>query len=510
MGKRTGKKDKAQRLPNAPPRSLPTAAASESDSGALTALTATDPITVTTQTRTSSADAGPRARAEATDLEPPPSLTTQVINVNSEGTRSSSDLLPQPTTKRPHEDLEHANRRQVRKLEKAITLMENDRNCEKNLDKLSTQHMQARLIGRMVHPFMRPYEALSFGIHFDGDFDDLAPLELEDDDPDFEVKKLSEVEKAEKRELLFEFYAMQDILEVLKGAVEYLEDDALMILGDYIKSRMNYARGDDSSALRKEVIIYMQFAYGHEHERYKSGPAMIHKAHRGWHTWHTARLLCPQSLLATFDACAEWESFADSVLRDERLIAADDYPMFLYDQQMISENCLDGLLRSKYFLMCYKRVWTGPESVYLAHGRNHKTPGKPPLAIKYGIKSVTPRSLAYTAVLVRCELTAHQNWSVSDVGGFDAAEFYDALIDLFAEDANPVWVKETLAWWDEKVFGNLSSAAATPRATSGHQTSGQKIQAQRRAERKATRAAGGYAVVAPASTSTSTAPAGCQ
>ncbi len=98
--------------------------------------------------------------------------------------------------------------------------------------------------------------------------------------------------------------------------------------------------------------------------------------------------------------------------------------------------------------------------------RPDKVPGKSPIGVHYKLKEVTPRSLAYTAVLVgfhrrilrrsltllhqaREVLTAH-DWSLMDLD-FNNCDFFNSLVALFALPLSP-WAKETLDWWSMYVI----------------------------------------------------------
>ena len=100
--------------------------------------------------------------------------------------------------------------------------------------------------------------------------------------------------------------------------------------------------------------------------------------------------------------------------------------------------------------------------------RAKNTPGKPSLSEKYKMNTITPRMLAYVAVLVCCltsliyllsvcatsctdhlqqirhSLTAGE-WANSDLD-FDNVEFFDRIVALFDEPLSP-WASETLEWW---------------------------------------------------------------
>ncbi|KAI0349320.1 hypothetical protein OH77DRAFT_1432160 [Trametes cingulata] len=378
-------------------------------------------------------------------------------------------------------------KRRRKKLGKVIAAMARDLKLREQSDELERHHLQARLVGRMIHPFMSPFEALNFGLNSDGDI--CAPEsdsddEDDDEDSDSGVLTTMKLDKAYKRELLYQFHALLDLIPDLKESIQSLDEAELMTLGDYIKNRFHAARGDDSASLRKYMLPYLQ-GLESEHKDYRTAPSMIEKYARGWHSWYTARLLCPQNLLAEFDRNAE--RFSDLVLSGDKKIDSDDFPSFLYDQEAASEDdYLAGLLRGPYLKMCLKSLLTGPSSVKLTFGRKDKTPGKPPIAMKYKLTSVSPRAIAYTAVLVRCELSSQLEFSPTDVGGFNACDFYNNIVELF-EDPTSKWCQETLDWWNTRVFGNMSRARRQAPERDGHQTIAEKLRAERRAARKATR-----------------------
>lgn len=91
--------------------------------------------------------------------------------------------------------------------------------------------------------------------------------------------------------------------------------------------------------------------------------------------------------------------------------------------------------------------------------------GKPPIATLLGMHEVTPRTIAYTAVLVsvppstrnyiltllstqcRFVLNSQHSWSARD-GRFSGPEFFRSVLRLFKNEA---WSVQTLAWWNKYV-----------------------------------------------------------
>ena len=70
---------------------------------------------------------------------------------------------------------------------------------------------------------------------------------------------------------------------------------------------------------------------------------------RGFFHHATARLLCPQYLLDTFDE--DWESFCCDVQNGRRIITHNDWPSLLYPEDDYNPNAIDEKLLQSPFLL---------------------------------------------------------------------------------------------------------------------------------------------------------------
>ncbi|KAI0700507.1 hypothetical protein C8T65DRAFT_742033 [Cerioporus squamosus] len=415
--------------------------------------------------------------------DPPPSSSP----------RSSPAPSPPPSSppKRTADvaDLEDDERGKRRaKLRKIIKAMRSDTDQRKTSKHLKKYKRKARMVPRLIHPFMDPYEALEFGRAYkgsetlldDGDnssdddddsdgssdsSDDELESEDEDEDNDAREKRLREkkeqraAERARKIELQYQYNALLKLIPNLKTDIALLDDDDIEVLAKYIKHQSGKARASDSAHLVDRVIQYIAVARGDmDSEPY---PTAVDKSRRGFHEYVTARELVPPVLREPFKYTEAWKDLCNEILGNKVHVTAADYPTFLFDLQLSFENkdanILDGLMRGLLYLMAAKSLWTGPLSSKILGGRKLKTPGKPPIAISNKVSKITPRILAYTAVQLRHSMTAG-SWNVMDLD-FDNSDFFNRIVALFEEPMSD-WAKELLDWWNMQVFGNMSKAHA--------------------------------------------------
>ncbi|RDX47559.1 hypothetical protein OH76DRAFT_1484681 [Lentinus brumalis] len=409
------------------------------------------------------------------------------------GSRSSSSdssLSPPSTPKRKRaQEVSGLGDDEViqrwRALGSTIKIMEED-NKTRNVSKsISDYHNKARLVGRHIHPFINAHQALTFGLTYkEGDFDwddeDDAMDEDEDEDEDADAdedadespKEKRARELADKKELFYQYNALLKTMPDLKTDVHLLTDAELETLADFIQKGASKARGTDTSHLVNRIITYMQIADRKPKKGVPKLPPILTKALRGYGNYHTARALLPPSARESLDS--DWETLCESIL-DKRLhIVAEDWPSFLFDIDMYETTdatLLDCLFRSPLFKMLYKSLWTGAVTAGMDGCRPEKVPGKSPIGVHYKLKEVTPRSLAYTAVLAREVLTAH-DWSLMDLD-FNNCDFFNSLVALFALPLSP-WAKETLDWWSMEVYGNMS-ARTTKKLVGSRRTTAKAI-----------------------------------
>ncbi|KAG9217530.1 hypothetical protein CCMSSC00406_0008457 [Pleurotus cornucopiae] len=99
-----------------------------------------------------------------------------------------------------------------------------------------------------------------------------------------------------------------------------------------------------------------------------------------------------------------------------------------------------------------------------------------------GMKHVTPRAIAYIAVLIHFSLTDAENWCI-DYNGFNYLGFYNAIVDYFEivqpgtdEDEH---TQTILAWYDRQVFPMHAKDSLTSRPSTAF---GDKLARQRAAK----------------------------
>ncbi|KAJ6474695.1 hypothetical protein C8R47DRAFT_1199446 [Mycena vitilis] len=134
-----------------------------------------------------------------------------------------------------------------------------------------------------------------------------------------------------------------------------------------------------------------------------------------------------------------------------------------------------GFLRSRYLVKSWKAVFTSPSSADKGDEEN-APPRKKPKATRGPIGrsvaailglngQVTPRSIAYIAVLVWVSLTTVSSWNVQDYYQVSLHQLYDFIVDFLESPAEDSQAKERvdalLAWWNQQVFPSHGASADT-------------------------------------------------
>ncbi|KAI0324784.1 hypothetical protein GY45DRAFT_1375279 [Cubamyces sp. BRFM 1775] len=433
-------------------------------------------------------------------LAPLPVVASNVppvsINVGAPISTDSQDAPPSRETSPPSQADEttcdmRARKQQCKKLTKILTFMKNDTKNKTASEEIQKYRVHARLLPRVVHPFMDPFQALTFGLHHGAPDSMDSEDDISDNPAEEEAARARRRQHAREKELMCQYWSMLELIPDLKSDLPLLDDEELRVLCDYLKHNIKSTRSNDSGCLLDHVMTYMQSAYkscGDEKYRSAPGPS-LQKYARGWTNWYTARLLCPQALLKRFDE--DWERFAEQVMGNSQLVCGGNFPSFLYDQPAAEADPTDeaaGLLMGEYLTMCYRAIWTGPASALMTYGRPERMPGKPPVAFAYNYFVVTERTIAYTAVVVRGALSNQTQFSTQDCGKYNASHLFDAIVELF-EHPSSEFAQRTLGWWNERVFGRTGNLRQIAAAGDDEETTADRLRAARRAERKAARAA---------------------
>ncbi|KAF8205504.1 hypothetical protein K438DRAFT_1931868 [Mycena galopus ATCC 62051] len=132
-----------------------------------------------------------------------------------------------------------------------------------------------------------------------------------------------------------------------------------------------------------------------------------------------------------------------------------------------------GYLKSRYLVKSYKVAFTAPSSADKDDDENTPPlkkirtakPSRKAVADILGLNGkVTPRSIAYVAVLLYFSLTSATTWT-TEYFGVSFPLLYDFIVDFFEGPAEGTRARrradELLSWWNKKIFPAHSSASAT-------------------------------------------------
>ncbi|KAI5982079.1 hypothetical protein EDD15DRAFT_2203313 [Pisolithus albus] len=146
------------------------------------------------------------------------------------------------------------------------------------------------------------------------------------------------------------------------------------------------------------------------------------------------------------------------------LVTAYSWPTFLYENELFDpNNPADGLFKGRLLVKAFKQIFTSPSSVLKMDDesfprkrrRRDERRTRSHVASLLGMKSVSPRAVAYTAVQLRFALSSCGAWRVVD-GEFNYEDFYNNIIDFFEDAETPDdknYIRELLLWWNRKIFG---------------------------------------------------------
>ncbi|KAF8839843.1 hypothetical protein BDN67DRAFT_969490 [Paxillus ammoniavirescens] len=273
---------------------------------------------------------------------------------------------------------------------------------------------------------------------------------------------LSELDTTQDQDRLYSsFEELLAFLLWMRRKILRCEADELDDICKQLRKGADGARGDDTANLKQDVVLWLTDLF-HPIEPPLRATT---KDDRGFVHEVTGRLICP----------AEYNWVLQSVkdkIRDcdpSYLVTAHSWPLLLYHNYSFDPTDAEqGLFRSSLLVKAFKFLFTSPSSAHdieedgngqipTRHrgSSTHKFATKNHVAAILGLKSVTPRSIAYTAVQVRFALCSAGSWRNVD-GDFDYIQFYNAIIDFFEVtpgNAAKKRVDELLGWWNRKVFG---------------------------------------------------------
>ncbi|KAH7924422.1 hypothetical protein BV22DRAFT_1013313, partial [Leucogyrophana mollusca] len=219
------------------------------------------------------------------------------------------------------------------------------------------------------------------------------------------------------------------------------------------------ARGDDGASLKGAVISWVTELYHPVEPPLRPGI----KSDRGLEHDVTGHLLCPVDY--------NWDDAEVRGKIRERdpsfLVTADSFPRFLYDtgHEYNPRHIEEGLFKSTLLLKTFLLIFTSPTSAQEVTAANQPPQPQQPgrrsdrvstrshVASLIGMRSVTPRAIAYAAVQLRFALSSVSSWRTVD-GDFDYSEFYNLIVDYFEMPGGlnaAARVRRLLLWWDRWV-----------------------------------------------------------
>ncbi|KAI6154801.1 hypothetical protein BKA82DRAFT_23215 [Pisolithus tinctorius] len=207
-------------------------------------------------------------------------------------------------------------------------------------------------------------------------------------------------------------------------------------------------------------------------------PTDTSKSLRSFHHPQLARLLCPHKYISEFDQNPN--QYIDRVLNGDLIFKVWLLPSFLYDQTKPynPDDIQDSLLRGH--VLFYKHIFCGRSTAVGASTITTK-PSKNKI---HSIKEVSEFMIAYAAVMAYFTLSSEEMFRKA-AGGLVYGDFYCTIISLFEEKETDPWVKETLAWWNQQIYGNNSSEDSN--SDLGSEEEWQAVIAQRAARRRLNR-----------------------
>ncbi|KAF8179434.1 hypothetical protein BJ912DRAFT_855623 [Pholiota molesta] len=339
-------------------------------------------------------------------------------------------------------------------------------------------------MGRGIRRLVTLYDSLE-------DLIDEADQQFQDDDD--EVEEFADEETYERNprsRLKLAAYAM--LLQVLPDVKTMIEDphistNEFTVFLVQAQKGANDARSDDVRRIKEEVALWLNFEYA-------PAPPMLVKSRsdRGLQSEVAGRLLCPVEY--------DWdnERVHSEIQAGTLDISGDFFLRCLYPfGKGDADNVEKGFLSSKLLLKTYGAIFTSPSSSEAfdaedegGQARKQRRTSSQKKATKSNVATllhmegrVTPRSIAYAAVLLAFNLTDATQW-VEVYGHFNFCALYAFIIDFFEDpSAGPAAVARTkrlLKWWDNQIFPNHVGASSDTRKARN------KLAAQRSAREEST------------------------
>ncbi|KAJ7678370.1 hypothetical protein B0H17DRAFT_1206824 [Mycena rosella] len=137
------------------------------------------------------------------------------------------------------------------------------------------------------------------------------------------------------------------------------------------------------------------------------------------------------------------------------VLTAGKYPSCFYPEGTYDPADPEkGLFRSPFLLRVLRNIWTTPSSAMGGADRLKAISN----ARAHGKFSIDGRMIGYGCTQARTMLST-SDWTPKD-GTYDYEKLFNQVVKLFEDDPADPWVIETLQWYQDGVFGKISSGGA--------------------------------------------------
>ncbi|KXN93346.1 hypothetical protein AN958_00270 [Leucoagaricus sp. SymC.cos] len=175
---------------------------------------------------------------------------------------------------------------------------------------------------------------------------------------------------------------------------------------------------------------------------------------RGWRHPQLAALLIPAKHAARY--AQDPDRTVAAVLDGSLAVPDNMFPAFLYPEgEYNPKKVQKGLFRGPFWIYMFKMIFTGPTS---ADSFTYSpTQTKHCQAVRHGLHSVTPATIAYACTHTYFAISSWKEWR-SDTGSFSKERFFCMLFQVL--DKPSKWRNDLFGWANELIFGHRDGRPA--------------------------------------------------
>ncbi|KIN94471.1 hypothetical protein M404DRAFT_35038 [Pisolithus tinctorius Marx 270] len=245
----------------------------------------------------------------------------------------------------------------------------------------------------------------------------------------------------DKERLLRTYRTILEAVPDLSKAIDNVNGQKLEEALEMVQEGVTCCRTDDCGSLKWPGLNYVLLNTSALMPSIP--PTDTSKSLRGFHHPQLACLLCLHKYISEFDQSPN--QYIDHILNGDLIFKVWPLLSFLYDQTKPYnlDDIQDGLFHGHVFINTSS---VGASMIATKPSKNKI----------HSIKEVSEFTIAYAAVMAYFTLSSEEMFRKA-AGGLVYRDFYCTIISLFEEKETDPWVKETLAWWNQQIYGNNSS-----------------------------------------------------